>query len=79
MREIPVSKIKQIVKSMAMEAAWKLGEPEKAAIRHLAREEESPVGRQVLETLVENYELAEKEQRPLCQDTGLCIVFLEVG
>jgi len=79
MREIDVSVIKNHIKQMAMEASWKLGEPEKAAIRKLAKEEESPIGRQVLETLVENYELAEKEQRPLCQDTGLAIVFLEIG
>jgi fumarate hydratase subunit alpha len=79
MREIPVSQIKDAVKAMALEASWKLGEPEKAALRRLAAEEESPVGRQILEMLVANYELAEKEQRPLCQDTGLAIVFVEVG
>src|SRR6185436_8606548 len=79
MREIPVKTIQEKIKAMAMEAAWKLGEPEKAAIRRMAKEEESPVGKQILETLVENYELAEREQRPLCQDTGLSIVFLEVG
>ena len=79
MREIPVSTVKEAVKALALEASWKLGEPEKAALRRLAAEEESPVGRQMLQTLVENYELAEREQRPLCQDTGLAIVFLEIG
>jgi fumarate hydratase subunit alpha len=79
MREIPVSQIKGAVKAMALEASWKLGEPEKAALRRLAEEEENPVGRQILDMLVANYELAEKEQRPLCQDTGLAIVFVEVG
>ena len=79
MREIPVSQLRDTVKAMAIEASWKLGEPEKAALRRLAKEEENPVGQQILQTLVENYELAEKEQRPLCQDTGLAIVFLEIG
>jgi fumarate hydratase subunit alpha len=79
MREVPVSTVREAVKALALEASWKLGEPEKAALRRLAAEEESPVGRQMLQTLIENYELAEREQRPLCQDTGLAIVFLEIG
>jgi fumarate hydratase subunit alpha len=79
MREVPVSTVRGAVKALALEASWKLGEPEKAVLRRLAAEEESPVGRQILRTLVENYELAEREQRPLCQDTGLAIVFLEIG
>jgi fumarate hydratase subunit alpha len=79
MREVPVSTVQETIKAMALEASWKLGEPEKAALRRFAAEEESPVGRQVLQTLIENYELAEREQRPLCQDTGLAIVFLEIG
>lgn len=79
MREIPVAHIQEAVKAMALEASWKLGEPEKAALRRSAAEEENPAGREVLEALIENYQLAEKEQRPLCQDTGLAIVFLELG
>jgi fumarate hydratase subunit alpha len=79
MRKLPVARVKDAVKALALEASWKLGAREKAALRRMAQEEESPVARQVLEMLIENYELAEREQRPLCQDTGLAVVFLEVG
>ncbi len=52
MREIPVSLVKEKVKAMAMEASWKLGDREKAYIRKMADEEISPVGKQILHTLV---------------------------
>ena len=79
MREIHVQRLKETVKALALDAAWKLGDREQAALRRLAREETSPLGRQALSVLVENFELAGKEQRPLCQDTGLALVFVEVG
>ena len=41
--------------------------------------EESPLGREVLETIIENAELAARKDVPLCQDTGLAVVFLEIG
>lgn len=41
--------------------------------------EESPLGREVLETIIENAELAARKAVPLCQDTGLAVVFLEIG
>jgi fumarate hydratase subunit alpha len=79
MREIHVDRVRDAVKALALEASWKLGGREQAALRRAAQEEQSPQGRQALAILVENFELAEKEQRPLCQDTGLALVFLEIG
>jgi fumarate hydratase subunit alpha len=48
-------------------------------IEALASAEESPIGRQVLATILENHRLAAREQRPACQDTGLAVVFIELG
>ena len=51
----------------------------KAKIRAAAETEESPLGKEILNTLIENFELSQKKAVPLCQDTGLTVVFLEIG
>lgn len=79
MREINVLEVQTAVKKMALEAAMCLDDDTKAALRLIRDKEKSPAGKKIMETLIENYELAEKEKRPLCQDTGLSVVFLEVG
>jgi len=62
-----------------MEANYCIGDDVLDALRQAAEEEQSPLGRDILTQLVANYELARQERVPACQDTGLTIVFLEIG
>lgn len=79
MREIDVRAIGSKIRDMAVEVSWNLGAAERESIRRLAKEEESPLGRKILLSIIENFEIAAAERRPLCQDTGLAVVFLEIG
>lgn len=79
MREINVQTITDTVARLCKESCYYLPEAVKAKIKAAMETEESPLGREILSTLVENYELAAKKDVPLCQDTGLTVVFLEIG
>lgn len=79
MREINVQSITETVARLCKESCYYLPEAVKAKIKAAMETEESPLGREILATLVENYELAAKKDVPLCQDTGLTVVFLEIG
>ena len=79
MREINVSEVTSTVAKLCMDSCYYLPEAVKAKIRAAAETEESPLGKEILNTLIENFELAQKKAVPLCQDTGLTVVFLEIG
>lgn len=79
MREINVSKITEIIAKMCMDSCYYLPEGVKTKIKKAITTEASPLGKEILTTLVENFELAQKKSVPLCQDTGLVVVFLEIG
>jgi len=79
MREITVEKIIDCVEQLCMSANYYLGSDIMEAIKEGARCEESPTGRIVLSQLVENAEIAANEQVPICQDTGMAVVFMEIG
>lgn len=79
MREIEVSKITEAVRSMCMEINLSLSPDMKKALKEAGDKEESPLGRQILSILEENMEIAAKEEIPICQDTGMAVVFLEIG
>ncbi|MCX7804078.1 MAG: fumarate hydratase [Planctomycetota bacterium] len=79
MREIDVREIGDRIREMAVEVSWNLGTAERECLRRLSEEEESPLGRKILSAIVSNFEIAAAERRPLCQDTGLAVVFLEIG
>lgn len=79
MREILAEAITNAVAELAVQACCSLPGEMKEAI-HKAREAEpSPVGRDILEQIEHNAEIAEKEQVPICQDTGLAVVFADIG
>lgn len=79
MREIHVDQIAAAVRELCLEANYVLGEDVRRAFA-LAREREvSPLGRQVLEQLLENIAIAEHDRVPMCQDTGTVVVFADVG
>ena len=78
-REVEVSQITSAVRELCMEICYRVP-PEMVELMRRARErEESPLGRQILDRLLENQELAAEGEYPYCQDTGFTVVFVEVG
>jgi fumarate hydratase subunit alpha len=79
MKEISSSRISETVAGLFMEACVHLPEDVLEAIRRARDGEESPVARDVLDSLLINSEIASREKIPLCQDTGTAVVMLELG
>lgn len=79
MREISAKTIRAAVRDAAIKANYELGEDVLGAFRAALKKEESPVGREILEKLIENALIASRERIPICQDTGLAVVFVELG
>lgn len=79
MREIKAADITAAVARLAIEANFDLGERETQAIRAARETEDSPVGRTILDQLLENAEIARNESMPICQDTGVAVVFADLG
>lgn len=79
MRTINVNEITKNVKEMCMEANYYLSPDMDKAMKCAALEEESPLGKQILEQLGQNLKIAAEDMIPICQDTGMAVVFLEVG
>ena len=79
MRELDVKVITENIKEMCIEANYYLSDDMKDKIDHACQVEESPLGRQILSQLEENMQIAESSQIPICQDTGMAVVFLKIG
>lgn len=79
MREIPVEQITETVRSLCIEAACNLPEDVEQLIKKNQALEESQFGKYIFQQIVENIELARKENQAMCQDTGITVVYLEVG
>ncbi|MBI4318409.1 MAG: fumarate hydratase [Chloroflexi bacterium] len=79
MREINASDIAQTVSRLCTEANYFLPADVLDSLRHSLDAEESPVGKSVLQQLLDNAQIAASEQVPICQDCGLAVVFLELG
>jgi len=79
MREIEASAITQAVAQLCQEANFVLGEDLLSALNQAQPTEKSPLGREALSQLIENAKIAKEERRPLCQDCGTAVVFLEIG
>ncbi len=79
MRTIDVSVVTQNIKEMCIEANHFLPEDMKCALDKAKKSEESPLGRQILEQLEENMKIAENDMIPICQDTGMAVIFVEIG
>ena len=79
MREIPASLITETVARLAIEANHFLGDDVVAALQHAREVEESPAGREVLDQLLKNSEIARNGEFPLCQDTGVAVIVVELG
>ena len=79
MREVEVSRITQVVRDLCIEANLKLSPDMEEAVRQAAKKESSALGAQILTRLGENLTLAENEDIPICQDTGMAVVFIGLG
>ena len=79
MREINVSEIIDNIKEMCIEANHYLSPDMKQALYNAYETEQSKIGRQVLSQLKENLEIAANDMIPICQDTGMAVVFIKVG
>ncbi len=79
MREVNVKELIPIVKKLCIDANYYMGKDVISKIKEFKEKEESPTAKSVLEILLQNYELAEKEQMPICQDTGVAVCFVELG
>ena len=78
-REIQAGTITNVVERLCIRANEYLPEDMKSAIRDCRACEDWPIARDVLDKIVENYEIAEAQEVPICQDTGMACVFLEIG
>ncbi len=78
-RTVNVEEITENIREMCIEANHFLSPDMGRALTRAVRAEESPLGRQILGQLEENLEMAAEEMIPICQDTGMAVVFLEVG
>lgn len=79
MRTVTTDTIIQNIKEMCIEANYGLSPDVKGRLYEAAEKEESPLGGQILSQLKENLEIAGNEQIPICQDTGMAVVFLKIG
>lgn len=78
-RTINVDKVTENIREMCIEANHYLTPDMKKRLDEAVRGEESPLGRQILEQLEENLSIASKDMIPICQDTGMAVVFMEIG
>ena len=79
MRTIDVAEITENIKEMCIEANHFLAQDMDAAMKTAADSEKSPLGRQILCQLQDNLKIAEEDMIPICQDTGMAVIFLEIG
>ena len=79
MKEITTEKIIKTVAELCMSANYDLGEDVEAALQAGYEKETSPVGRGILEQILQNAKIARAESVPICQDTGYAVLFVEIG
>ena len=79
MREISAKRIIETIKDLCIEANTNLPEDVLAALNHALKNEESPLGRDILRQIIKNAAIAREKKMALCQDTGLAVVFVELG
>lgn len=79
MREISTADITAAVAELCVAACCSLPDDAYTALRHAASVEESPVGSEIIGQLSHNADIARRESMPICQDTGMAVIFAEVG
>jgi fumarate hydratase subunit alpha len=79
MRTIEAAAITEAVARLSIDSNYYLAEDVFEALKSSIEKEESPLGKEVLEQIVENACIAKNEDRAICQDTGMAIIFIEIG
>lgn len=79
MREINATEITKNIKEMCILANHYMADDMKNALNNAINTETTELGRQVLDKLEENLDIAQKEMIPICQDTGMAVIFIEIG
>ena len=79
MREIEVTRLTDVIEKLCIEANEHLPEDVKDAIRTCRACEDGEIAKGVLDNIIENFDIADSENVPICQDTGMACVFLEIG
>src|SRR5579864_4753301 len=78
-REIDVKVVKEAIERLLPEANYNIPPDVLEGLRQAAEREQSEIGRRTLQQIIQNYELAAKEQLPVCQDSGVTVILLEIG
>ena len=79
MREISCDKITDVIERLCIEANYDLPEDVRSAIERASAAEDGPVAQGILADIRENFRIAAEERVPICQDTGMAVIFLEIG
>lgn len=79
MREIAVEDITKEIVGMCIQANHYLSDDMDKVLKNATKEEASPLGKKILEQLQENLTIADQDMIPICQDTGMAVVFIEIG
>ena len=79
MREINVSEVEELVRDLCIKANLYLPEDMESCIECNARKEQSPVGKNVFADILDNMRVAREETIPICQDTGMAVIFMTIG
>ena len=79
MRELNVAEITSAVKDMCIKSNIYVGEDVRIAIEKALETEESPLGKQILQVVLDNHKTAADNNMPMCQDTGVAFIFIEIG
>ena len=79
MREISAQKITEVVKKLCIEANTYLPQDLKKRIEDSYEMESWPQAKEILERIIENYQIADQKAQPICQDTGMACVFVKIG
>ena len=79
MREIQATQITEVVKRLCIEANCHLPQDMKDRITACHAQETWPQAKEILERIIENYQIADEKDQPICQDTGMACVFLKIG
>ena len=79
MREVSVNTIRDIVKELCIEANYYISNDIKEELINSNNKEKFEIAKEVLEKIIENDDIAKKEDMPICQDTGMACIFLDIG
>lgn len=79
MRELPVTYVEETVCSLFLSACCEIGDDVLEKLQESLQTEDSPFGKEILHQLIQNDLLAKERSMPICQDTGMAVIFMEIG